>query len=65
MAKTKFNNYGVIMNSVCTMRFNRYLNNSPIKMNTISPIERRKIAQDWLNNYNKELLNAENHEKLQ
>lgn len=48
-----YNVYGVEMTSLEEMRFSKYLDNKRIAMNTFYKEERKKIAEDWLNEYKK------------
>ena len=48
-----YNVYGVEMTSLEEMRFSKHLDNERIAMNTFYKEERKKIAEDWLNEYKK------------
>jgi len=41
--------YGIYMTTLEQMWFYKYLDNEKIAMNTYTKIERRQIAQNWIN----------------
>jgi hypothetical protein len=53
-----YNVYGVEMTSLEEMRFSKYLDNEKIAMNTFYKDERKKIAENWLNEYRRYVLNG-------